>query len=320
MVAFYWLTLGYVVAPVLLGLLCRSLVKHQLVPDFFNRAPARFRALDQKVLLAGAIAVLLVPIGIVAGHKASGGDAPFWLMTVAPLAMYACTARLFYLRFKPQVLKFSSTRLAKWLFALLVFIAVWLSNVYTDSIVLNYTRIAPSDLPAAKTGVLAIVTVFVWVTLISFLTLALYCLVAMALSTMTPKKNAAEAVMCLSPAGHSKPQPFGITFILFGGLAFSSITPLNLVDYTSKNPAFEPFVRKLIAYASFHLKDSQCTNNQPEGSYFAPLGYERLAIAIPDEEKGYLFKTLKCPNGDAAKAPEKKPQISVPLELDQQAL
>jgi len=108
--------------------------------------------------------------------------------------------------------------------------------------------------------------------------------------------------------------------ILFLGLVITGVTPLNQVIYTSRSPAFEPFVHNLIVYASFHLKDSQCTNNQPEGSYFAPLGYERLAIAIPDEEKGYLFKTLKCPNGDAAKSPEKKPQISVPLELDQQAL
>ncbi|MCP1617015.1 hypothetical protein FBY21_1616 [Pseudomonas sp. SLBN-26] len=322
MVAFYWLTLGYVVAPVLLGLLCRSLVKHQLVPDFFNRAPARFRALDQKVLLAGGIVVFLGLTGIVAGHKALGGDAPFWVMTIAPLAMYICTARLFYLRFKPQILKFSATRLAKWLFALLVFIAVWVSNVYTDSIFLHYTRIAPSDLPAAKTGVLAIVTVFVWVTLISLLTLVPYLLIALALGAMTPKKAAAEAVMCLSPASRQSPPspPFAVTLILFGGLAFSSITPLNLLDYTSRNPELEPFVRKLIVFASFHLKDSQCTNNQPEGSRFAPLGYERLAVAIPDEEKGYLFKTLKCPNGDAAKAPEKKPQVSVPLEFDQQAL
>ncbi|WP_165678069.1 hypothetical protein [Metapseudomonas otitidis] len=62
-------------------------------------------------------------------------------------------------------------------------------------------------------------------------------------------------------------------------------------------------------------------HQQPaRGQLLCPLGYERLAVAIPDEEKGYVFKTLKCPNGDAAKAPEKKPQISVPLELDQQAL
>ncbi|MCP1617050.1 MULTISPECIES: hypothetical protein [Pseudomonadaceae] len=75
-----------------------------------------------------------------------------------------------------------------------------------------------------------------------------------------------------------------------------------------------------IVFASLHLKDSQCTKNQPEGSRFAPLGYERLAIAIPDADKGYLFKTLKCPNGDADKAPETKLQVSVPLEFDQQEI
>lgn len=315
MVVFYWLALGYVVAPVLLGLLCRSLVKHQLMPDFFNRAPARIRALDQKVLLAGAIVVLLVPIGIMAGHKASGGDAPFWLMTVAPLAMYTCTARLFYLRFKPQVIKFSATRLAKWLFALLVFIAVWLSNVYTDSIVLNYTRIAPSDLPASKTGVLAIVTVFVWVTLINVLTLALYCLVAMALSTMTPKKAPAEAVMCLSPAGRSNPQPFGITHSLWW-TGLQQHHPAQLGGLHEQKSSLRTVRAQTHRVRILPLERQPVHQQPPRGQ----LGYERLAIAIPDEEKGYVFKTLKCPNGDAAKAPEKKPQISVPLELDQQAL
>ncbi|WP_236232555.1 hypothetical protein [Pseudomonas tohonis] len=322
MVVFYWLVMGYVIAPVLLGLLCRTLIRHHLVPDLINRVPARVRALDAKVLLAGGIVFFLGVMGIMVGHKASGGDAPFWLLIIAPLAMYVCTARLFYLRFQKLIVKYSATRIAKLLFALLVFIAVWLSNVYTDSVFLNYTRIAPSDLPAAKTGVLAIVTVFVWVTLISLLTLIPYFLMAVTMWAMTPKKVSAEAVLCLSPSTHQAPQspPLSVTLILFAGLAFSSVSPLNLVDYTSRNPAFEPFVRKLIAFASFHLKESQCAGDQPAGSVFAPLGYERLAIAILDEEKGYLFKTLKCPNGDAAKVPERKPKVTVPLEFDQQAL
>lgn len=322
MVVFYWLILGYVITPILLGLLGRFLISNHLVPDPINRVPARVRAQDTKVLLAGGIVFFLVVMGIVTGHKASGGDVPFWLLVIAPLAMYVCTARLFYLRFQTLIVKYSATRIAKLLFALLVFIAVWLSNVYTDSVFLNYTRIAPSDLPAAKTGVLAIVTVFVWVTLISLLTFVPYFLMAVTMGAMTPRKMSPEAVLCLSPSTRQTPPPppLSITLILFAGLALSIVSPLNLVNYTSRNPAFEPFVRKLIAYASFHLKDSQCAGDQPTGSVFAPLGYERLAIAIPDEEKGYLFITIKCPNGDAAKAPEKKPKVTVPLEFDQQSL
>lgn len=322
MVVFYWLVMGYVIAPVLLGLLCRTLIRHHLVPDLLNRVPARVRALDTKVLLAGGIVFFLGMMGIMTGHKASGGDAPFWLLVIAPLAMYVCTARLFYLRFQTLIVKYSATRIAKLLFALLVFIAVWLSNVYTDSVFLNYTRIAPSDLPAAKTGVLAIVTVFVWVTLISLLTFVPYFLMAVTMGAMTPRKVSPEALLCFSPSTRQTPQPppLSITLILFAGLALSIVSPLNLVNYTSRNPAFEPFVRKLIAYASFHLKDSQCAGDQPAGSVFAPLGYERLAIAVPDEEKGYLFKTLKCPNGDAAKMPGKKPKVTIPMEFDQQEL
>ncbi|WIF69692.1 hypothetical protein QN096_11310 [Metapseudomonas otitidis] len=322
MVVFYWLALGYVVAPVLLGLLCRSLVKHQLVPDFFNRAPARFRALDHRVRLAGGIIAILWVMLIMAGHKASGGDLPFWLLASVTLALCIWSGCLFYLYFRSQILEFSATRLAKLLLALLTFLAVWLSNVYTDSIFLDYTRIPPSDLPVAKTGVLAIVTMFVWAALISMLTMIPYLVTAILAGRTTPRKAAADALMCPRPVSRQipSPPPFSVSLILLVGLGFSSLIPLNLVAYTSNNPAFEPFVRNLIVYASFHLKDSQCTNNQPEGSYFAPLGYERLAVAIPDADKGYLFKTLKCPNGDAAKSPEKKPQASVPLEFDQQAL
>ncbi|WMR30992.1 hypothetical protein [Metapseudomonas otitidis] len=320
MLVLYWLFLICIVAPIFLYYLHRSLVKHLLVPDFFNRAPARFRALDHRVRLAGGIVAILGVMLIMTGHKASGGDLPFRLLASVTLALCICSGWLFYLCFRPQILEFLATRLANWLLALLTFIAVWLSNVYTDSIFLDYTRIPPSDLPVAKTGVLSIVTVFVWAALISMLTMIPYLVTAMLAGRTMPRKAAAEALMCPRPVSRQipSPPPLSVTLILLVGLVFSSLIPLNLVNYISRNPAFEPFVRHLIVYASFHLKDSQCTNNQPEGSRFAPLGYERLAVAIPDEEKGYLFKTLKCPNGDAAKAPEKKPQVSVPLEFDQQ--
>lgn len=321
MVYLYWAFILCIIAPMLAGQLSRTLEQQHLVPDFTSRFPARVKALGEKVFLAQGIIFFLVLMLIVAGHKASGGDAPFLVMVIAPFAMYLCTARLFYLRFKVSIRRYSATQTAKLLLALLVFVAVWLSNVYTDSLFLTYTRIAPSDLPAAKTGVLAIVAVFVWVTLIALLTLAPYLFMAAAVGLME-LRSPAMAEMCVSPAKReSVPRWHNFTtFSLFMGLAVSCLSPLHLLDYTSKNPAFEPFVRKVIAFASFHLKDSQCASSQPDGSVFAPLGYERLAIAIPDQEKGYLFKTIKCPDGNAAKAPDKKPTVTVPLEFDQQSL
>lgn len=321
MVYLYWGFVIFFLLPALTGQIGRTLEQQHLTPNFARRFPARVKALGEPVLLAYTIIFCLALLLLATGHRMSGGDAPFSLRIIAPLTMYFLTARLFYLRYKLQIHKYSSTRPAKLLFTLLVFFAVWLSNVYTDYLFLTYTRIAPSDLPAAKTGVLAIVAAVVWVALISMLTIIPYIFMAVVVGVMKPRPTD-DAEMCMSPAKRvSIPRWHNfISFSLFLGLAFGSTSPLYLLDYASKNPSFEPFVRRVITFASFHLKDSQCTNNQPEGSRFAPLGYERLAVAIPDEGKGYLFKTLKCPNGDAAKAPEKKPQVSVPLEFDQQEI
>lgn len=312
---FYWLTLVCVVTPALLGLLCRSLYKRRVVLS------SAIRALSERELVARVIIVSVGAMVILYGHIICGGDDPFLLMILAPIPIYICTARLFYLCFKAQILTYSKPLLVRG-FALVMFIVAWLCNVYTDNVFLQYTRTLPSDLPAAKAGVQIIVTALVWVTLLSIPAATLYCVVGILQDVLSSDRPPRKALLCLNPPTHyALPrQPRAVMRILFLGLVITGVTPLNQVIYTSRSPAFEPFVHNLIVYASFHLKDSQCTNNQPEGSYFAPLGYERLAIAIPDEEKGYLFKTLKCPNGDAAKSPEKKPQISVPLELDQQAL
>lgn len=322
MIYLYWAFIVCFLFPLLVGLISRKIKLLQLEPDFSTRFPAYFKALDKKVPLAYGINGALLVMLIVYGHKVVAGDVPFLVLIIAPLVMYICTARLFYLRFKDLLLKYSAARVTKVLFALLVFLAVWLSNVYTDSVFINYTRIASSDLPTAKAGVLAIVTIFVWVMLLSMLILIPYLLMAFTIRVATPAATSSEAIMCAKPKIlNSPPLPSShVTFTLFFGLAFSSMSAPHLVSYTSKNPAFEPFVRKLIAYASFHLEESQCAGRQPKGSVFAPLGYERLAIAIPDEEKGYLFKTIKCPDGNAPNALTKKPKVTVPLEFDQQSL
>lgn len=321
MVYLYWTFIFCFVAPLLAGQLSRTLEQQHLVPDFTTRFPARVKALGEKALLAQGIIFFLALMLIVSGHKVSGGDTPFWVMIIAPFAIYLCTARLFYLRFKMSIHKYSASQPTKLLLAVLVFLAVWISHVYTDYLFLTYTRIPPSELPVAKTGVLVIVTSFVWVTLIALLTLIPYLLMAAAVGLMELRPSA-KAEMCLSPANRaSVPRWHNFTtFSLFIGLAVCCLSPLHLLDYTSKNPAFEPFVRQVIVFASFRLKDSQCAGNQPAGSVFAPLGYERLAIAIPDEEQGYLFKTIKCPDGNAAEAPKKKPKVTVPLERDQQQI
>ncbi|MCY1356728.1 hypothetical protein D9M71_563150 [compost metagenome] len=204
-------------------------------------------------------------------------------------------------------------------FTFITLTVVWLSNVYADLIIIDFTRINPSDIASAKAAVVTIVTIFLSALAVSLLALIPYAILALALDHFSARKRKPEiANMWLGLRGlipeesRKKPSIF-VNGVLVIGLGFSAVIPLTILDYTVKDPAFEPFVRKLIVFASFHMQESECAGPQPDGSRFALLSDDRLGIAIPDKAKGFVFNVVKCPKGNASGRLKIEPKVTVSL-------
>ncbi|WP_271105874.1 hypothetical protein [Pseudomonas tohonis] len=323
MFVLYVLFMLYFALPFASGYAVHRIIKAGMVPHFYSKALTRIKKASFLAWLAFIITTTLslsIVLGI--GAVLAPWETPLWALNSTVLLVFICTGAMSYLRFRDLIVRTAAHRLVKLFYGLLILAVVWVSNIYADATILDYTKINPSDIYSAKAGVLAVTTLMMWVMVISAASLIPYIVHLFYIASAASKYNKFN-IAILEPGLRSKPNPAlhnnFINFSFAAGLALCSTGPISSLAATSKDPSFEPFLRKLIVFASFHMGQSPCAGTQPDGTRLAQLGYDRIAIATPDKDKGYVFEVRKCTKTEAAKE-EAKPKVGVSLPSGQYAL
>ncbi len=324
MLVAYWLAITYVVLPILIGLITRKIERERLSPYLLSQVQARISSATRTKKAAAVVSTGLGIFVLLLGHRWAGGSLSLWVSAVLSVTIFLSTSALLYLRFQSTIKSLIEFRMSKFVLSVLIVSVAWISNVYADVLMISIAGdINPSDLPSAKAGILAIVGLMAWTAVVSLLAFIPYFLLALSPTFLISEKSLrAKSSLFLKLPQHApkRPATVMIDLTLFVGLAFSIIAPLHVIDLTNRNGAFEPFLRNLVTFASFHAKQNTCAGPQPNGSRFAMIGYERVAVAVPDQELGYRFKLVKCPpsqrverNPSKEKAQVALPTIQFPL-------
>lgn len=323
MFVLYVLFMLYFVLPFASGYAVRRIIKTGMVPHFYSKALTSIRKASSLAWLAFIIiATMSLSIVLGIGAVLAPWEPPLWALNGTVLLVFICTGAMSYLRFRDLIVQTAAHRLAKLFYAILILAVVWVSNIYADATILDYTKINPSDIYSAKAGVLAVTTLMIWIMVISAASLIHYIVHLLYIASAASTYNKFN-IAILEPGLRSRPNPAlhnnFINFSFAAGLALCSIGPLGSLAATSQDPSFEPFLRKLIVFASFHMGQSPCAGTQPEGTRLAQLGYDRIAIATQDKDKGYVFEIRKCAKADVSKEGA-KPKVDVSLPSRQYAL
>lgn len=77
-------------------------------------------------------------------------------------------------------------------------------------------------------------------------------------------------------------------------IVISTVILLTLTHGMLTKSFYEKRLRSAIVHSAFHLPPSYCGLPDAEGAAVAPLKYHRAALAMPDQDKGYVFSTLPC--------------------------
>jgi len=74
----------------------------------------------------------------------------------------------------------------------------------------------------------------------------------------------------------------------------STVILITMTSSMLNQSFYEKRLRIAIAHSAFHLPPSYCGLPDVEGAAITPLRYRRAALAMPDQDKGYIFSSLSC--------------------------
>ncbi|MFJ3451452.1 hypothetical protein ACIPM0_25015 [Pseudomonas sichuanensis] len=161
------------------------------------------------------------------------------------------------------------------------------SKIYADAAIAEYTGIAPQALPNAQIVLALILTPMVWFGGVSLVVgyISIPLLPIMLLVNIfrdCRRKRSGDA---------TNPNFDNLAIM---ALAFCAILLLLLAESVFSKSVYEPFLKRAVAFSSFHLPTTYCGLPEVDDLYVAPLADGRALLAIPDEKMVYRFVPVLC--------------------------
>jgi hypothetical protein len=238
------------------------------------------------VIFLVAMALLFILMGF---SKASGWKLPS--LQAQWLLIFSCLAALWYLggfarKFLERLASYKTPikLLGGWLAVCLV----TASKVGADKAIAELTNLPPQEFPGAQmllTLVFQPVIVFISSSvLLGYLSIpaTLLLLAFWIYKEFKVRKGEKPTTLTLTYA----------SAIL--AIMVPTVTMLAMSSNALNKRFYEKPLRIAIAYSAFHLPLSYCGLSNVEGAAVAQLNDRRAALAMPDEEKGYVFDSIPC--------------------------
>ncbi|WP_312230156.1 hypothetical protein [Pseudomonas sp.] len=299
MIPLYILFLLYVVLPIIAAVAPGAALKHGLItlsPEL--RLTSKYKHLGAENYCAALVVTGIALLILLFGFVVAGGSVSKWVTGAVMLLIAASSLTLFIITFKATQIYQRHPTAFKIASSLATVGVVFIANIYADAHLVRSIGVNGSDLPSAHRAVTIMLSIVWWAMLLTFISLGLYFITglvwtARSINSANDRKKRLSFVMLAGSERHEKSKEH-VYRILFVGLAFTALIPINLVQSVAQNKRLDRWANELTVFASFHLGEHRCFTGAVESTRFALVGSDRVIAAAPDKLLGFTYELRRC--------------------------
>lgn len=170
-----------------------------------------------------------------------------------------------------------------------------MATSFAEGIINDLTEVRASELPTALTRLTLIMTPVACVFTITVWSFVLYAITLFLPSNRNGTANIAFSGSSLStPTRTDHLADFTSGYAVALGFSMLAIAPLSIASFILSTNWADQKVREQLVSASFHIKAEACGVENIKGAKIAYLESGKALIAIPDNEKNYIFDRVLC--------------------------
>lgn len=299
MTSLYIVFLLYVVLPVCAAVASSAALEHGLITlSPKGRMTSKCRQLGAENYFAALVVLGIALLILLFGFVAAGGAVSKWVTGAVMLVISTSSLAMFIITFKATQIYQRHPMAFKIASSVATVGVVFIANIYADAHLVQSTGVNGTDLPSAHRAVTIMLSFVWWAMLLTLVSLGLYLITGLvwtgrSINSANERRKQLSFLMLGNNARHEKSKEH-LYLILFVGLAFTALIPINLVQSVAQNKRLDRWANELTVFASFHLGEHRCFPGAVRDSRFALVGSDRVIAAAPDKQLGFTYELRRC--------------------------
>lgn len=170
-----------------------------------------------------------------------------------------------------------------------------MATSFAEGIINDLTEVRASELPTALTRLTLIMTPVACVFTITVWSFVFYTITLLLPSNRQSKASTGCSRFPLNtPTKRDLLADFTSGYAVTLGFSMLAIAPLSVASFILGTSWADQKVREQLVSASFHMRAEACGIENIKGAKIAYLESGKALIAIPDDEKTYIFDRVLC--------------------------